>query len=210
MHLDDSDPVAPDFDLITGVAAFSKGALKAVPQWVTSSFVSSVAESPITVSELLGKGLVSIAQSAEYVANYFEGIWADPDARENLYYRVSQDIADATGKSIDEVRPQVAASIQAWAQPFFDAWERSDYETALPMLGQLTTNVGLEIATCYAKLPEAARFVELAEQVKETGLAKRLSEGLKALKALRWWRCSQSSSTNLCNTRTSRARWLPS
>ena len=183
LHLDDGNPLAEDAsDLAVATYRFTKGFVTEAPQWFTS-FFSTLVDSPRLLGELTGKGLVGMVQAADWLSNYAMGVYNDPGGLENLSVRVSNDIAEATGKTVAEVKPGVDAAIQGWFQPFFTAYEAGDYATAFDLLGQVSADAALEVATCYAKLPEAARFVELAEHIKETGIATRLSDGLRALKA---------------------------
>jgi PKD repeat protein len=172
--------------LSTGIAMFTQGFLKGSGQWFLSTYDTVAWALKSTPKAILTLALcpLILMQTVDYYLTYWA--YLTPDARSEWYTEIATGILAQTqklGKTLPEVKAKVEAAISGWIVKLGNSWGEGDWSDVAEQLGEVSGNVALEAASWSIHLPEAAKLVKLGDAVKESGIAKRISAGLKALQA---------------------------
>ena len=132
----------------------------------------------------IAKAPIELIQCIDYANDYWYGL--SPQQRDDWFDPLAQGIlaqTDKLGKTLSEVYDHVKAAVTGRFDTVHKAWETGDWDTVARSAGQASGSLALEAATWYIHLPEAANIIKLADKIQESGVAKRVSEGLRTLKA---------------------------
>jgi hypothetical protein len=187
IHINDSAPgPATPADFTSEVAQFSIGFGQGAGQWLISTYdtVAWLLKSTPSAILSVAKAPVQLLQTIDYEVTYWA--YLTPDARDQWYTEIATGILAQTtklGKTVPEVKAKVDAAVTEWLNGLTTAWYAGDWNTVCNFTGQVSGNIALEAASWSIHLPEAADLIKLGDVAKESGVTKRVAEGLKALQA---------------------------